>query len=193
MSSDGIDKSAPTYDDDLDGSGLRIGVVAARFNEPITGQLLEGVHDGLTDHGVDDDDIEIAWVPGAFELPLAAQWMADSGEFDAVICLGAVIRGDTPHFDFVAAHAASGIGRVALDTGVPVIFGVLTTDTVEQAVQRAALDRDNKGYEAAQGAIHMALLLRGLPGGSPGDGTEVDIRVGADQHGAGSDDDEEVE
>ena len=174
----GVDKQAPRFDD-LDGSGLRVAVAAARFNEAITTQLVEGALDGLTAHGVDDADIEVVWVPGAFELPLTAQWLADSGRFDAVICLGAVVRGDTPHFDFVASHAAQGIGRVSLDTGLPVIFGVLTTDTVEQAVERAAVERGNKGYESAQGAIHMAGLLREVSGGgAAGDtGTVVDVRA----------------
>jgi 6,7-dimethyl-8-ribityllumazine synthase len=159
----GKDKQTPQFGEDLDGTGLRVGVVASRFNESITKLLVQGASDGLSRHGVADDDVTLVWVPGAFELSLVAKHLAASGRYDAVICLGAVIRGETAHFDFVAGQAADGIARAALDTGVPVIFGVLTTDTVEQAEARAAPDRGNKGYEAALSAIDMATLLRTLP------------------------------
>jgi len=141
---------------------LRVAIVAARFNELITRQLLQGALEALRRHGAADDDITVAWVPGAFEIPLAATKLAQSGRFDAVVCVGAVIRGATPHFDYVAGTAASGIGRAALDTGVPVIFGVLTTDTIEQAVERAGTKAGNKGWDAALAAIEMANLMKEL-------------------------------
>jgi 6,7-dimethyl-8-ribityllumazine synthase len=155
----------PQFDELLDGSGLRVAVVAARFNGDITQQMVDGAMAGLAEHGVDAGDVKLVWVPGAFELPLSAQALAETQRFDAVICLGAVIRGDTAHFDYVAGHACHGIGRVSLDAHLPVVFGVLTTDTVEQAVERAALDRGNKGYEVAQGAIAMARLLERIAKG----------------------------
>lgn len=158
-------KQAPRFGDGLDGSGLRVGVVASRFNEPITKLLVQGATDGLARYGVAGDDVTLVWVPGAFELPLVAKRMAACGEYDAVICLGVVIRGETAHFDFVAGQAAAGVARAALDTGVPVMFGVLTTDTVEQAEERADPERANKGYEAALGAIDVATLLRTIPPG----------------------------
>jgi 6,7-dimethyl-8-ribityllumazine synthase len=155
----------PTYEGRLDATGLRIAVVASRFNETITRALLEGALSGLRRHGLDDGDITTAWVPGAFELPLTAKRLAASGEFDAVICLGAVIRGATAHFEHVAGQAAAGVARAAFDTGVPVIFGVLTTDTIEQAIERSGTKAGNKGFDAAVAAIEMADLLRQLPKG----------------------------
>lgn len=147
---------------ELSGRGLRVGVVVARFNELVTRQLLHGARDGLIRHGVAADDIDVAWVPGSFEIPLAAKCMAASGRYGAVICLGAVIRGETSHYDHVAGGVASGVARVGLDTGVPTIFGVLTTETVEQALNRAGLKAGNNGYEAAVAAIEMAGLVRQL-------------------------------
>ena len=154
-----------TYSGRLDGSGLRVALACGRFNDLITERLLDGATDTLVRHGVDPASITVAWVPGAFELPLVAQRLAASGEFDAVICLGAVIRGATPHFDHVAGQCASGVQRAALDTGVPVVFGVLTTDSIEQAIERAGTKAGNKGFEAAMTAIEMADLLRQLPKG----------------------------
>jgi len=143
----------------LTGRDRRIGIVVARFNEFISGKLLEGARDCLVRHEVPDDHIEVAWVPGAFEIPLVAQRMAQSGRYDAVICLGAVIRGATPHFDYVAAEVSKGIANVSLATGVPVIFAVLTTDTIEQAIERAGTKAGNKGFDAALSSIEMANLL----------------------------------
>jgi 6,7-dimethyl-8-ribityllumazine synthase len=147
---------------ELTGHGLRVGIVVARFNELVTRMLLDGARDGLVRHGVAADDIDVAWVPGSFEVPLVAQRMAAGGEYAAVICLGAIIRGETDHYDHVASGVTSGVARVSLDTGVPTIFGVLTTDTVEQAMNRAGLKAGNKGYEAAVTAVEMASLLRQL-------------------------------
>jgi 6,7-dimethyl-8-ribityllumazine synthase len=152
-----------TFEGKLSGKGLRIGIVTGRFNDFISTRLLEGALDSLRRHEVDDDDIDVAWAPGAFELPLVAQRMVLSARYDAVICLGAVIRGGTPHFDYVAAETAKGIAKVSLDSGIPVIFGVLTTDTVEQAVERAGTKAGNKGWAAAVSALEMANLLRELP------------------------------
>ncbi len=152
------------YEGKLVGKGLRFGIVVSRFNEFISGKLLEGALDALGRHEVSSEDIEIAWVPGSFEIPLVARRLAEGGRYDAVICLGAVIRGATPHFDYVAAEVAKGIAHVALDTGVPVMFGVLTTDSIEQAIERAGTKVGNKGFDAAVAAIEMANLLRGLPG-----------------------------
>ena len=146
----------------LDGAGLAIAIVASRFNEFITGRLLEGARSGLERHGVDPGRIDVAWVPGSFEAPGTAKLLAASGRYDAVICLGAVIRGDTPHFDHVAGQAASGVLRAALDTNIPVLFGILTTDTVDQAMDRAGLKSGNKGYDVAVDAIEMANLYRQL-------------------------------
>jgi 6,7-dimethyl-8-ribityllumazine synthase len=143
--------------------GRRFGVVAARFNAVVTDRLLEGALSAFRRHGVSEDDVEVAWVPGSFELPLAARRMAGSGQFDAVVCLGTVIRGETPHFDYIAGEAARGIQSVALETGVPCIFGVLTTDTMEQAVDRAGGKHGNKGWDAAMAAMEMAGLLDVLP------------------------------
>ena len=152
-----------TFRGDDQGRRRRFAIVAARFNEVITAKLLSGAVDCMSSHDVDGDDIDVAWVPGAFELPLAGRAFAKAGTYDAVICLGAVIRGETPHFDLVAGQAAEGIRRVAEDTGVPVIFGVLTTDTLEQAVERAGGAHGNKGWDAAMAAIEMASLLDQLP------------------------------
>jgi 6,7-dimethyl-8-ribityllumazine synthase len=154
----------PTYEGRLDAAGLRVAVVVSRFNELITRQLLEGARDGLRRHGADEETLSVVWVPGAFEIPPVAQRLARSGAFDAVVCLGAVIRGATPHFDHVANQTAAGIARAAQDTGVPVIFGILTTDTIEQAIERAGTKAGNKGFDAAVAAIEMANLLRQLPG-----------------------------
>jgi len=142
---------------------VRVAIACGRFNDLITERLLSGARDGLLRHGVDEASITEAWVPGAFELPLAASRLAASGEYDAVICLGAVIRGATGHYEHVAGQCAAGIARVALDTGVPVVFGVLTTDTIEQALERAGTKAGNKGYESAETALEMVDLLRQLP------------------------------
>ena len=154
----------PTYEGRLDAAGLRVAVVVSRFNELITRQLLEGARDGLRRHGADEETLSVVWVPGAFEIPPVAQRLARSSAFDAVVCLGAVIRGATPHFDHVANQTAAGIARAAQETGVPVIFGILTTDTIEQAIERAGTKAGNKGFDAAVAAIEMANLLRQLPG-----------------------------
>ncbi len=151
----------------LRGEGRRFGIVVGRFNDLITRQLLAGARDCLVRHGVDDDAIEAVWVPGAFEIPGALRILAESGRFDAVIALGAVIRGGTPHFDFVAGAAASGTATIAAQSEVPVVFGVLTTDTIEQAIERAGTKAGNKGWEAAMTAIEMAdLYARLRDGGS---------------------------
>ena len=154
------------YTGKLRGDGIRVAIACGRFNGFITERLLAGARDTLSRHGVDDASVAVAWAPGAFELPLVAQRFAASGDYDAVICLGAVIRGATGHYDFVAGQCAAGISRVQLDTGVPVIFGVLTTDTIEQAIERAGTKAGNKGAEAAVTAIEMADLVRQLPKGS---------------------------
>ena len=141
---------------------IRIGIVVSRFNEFITSRLLGGALDGLRRHGTPDDSIDVAWVPGAFEIPLAAQRLAKSGRYDAVICLGAVIRGSTSHYDYVCSEVSKGVAQVALNSDIPVMFGVLTTDTIEQAVERAGTKAGNKGSECAQGAIEMVNLIREL-------------------------------
>ena len=146
---------------ELNASGMRVAIAVARFNRDITDPLLDGARRTLEKY--DADDVVVVWVPGAFELPLVAQRLARSGEVDAVICIGAVVRGDTPHFDYVAGECAAGINRVALDTGVPVIFGVLTVDTREQATDRIGGKEGHKGEEAATTAIEMVTLLRALP------------------------------
>jgi 6,7-dimethyl-8-ribityllumazine synthase len=157
------------YEGRLDATGMHLVVVAGRFNDAVTKPLLEGALDGLREHGLDPADVPVVWVPGAYEIPLVAQRLAGSGDVDAVICLGAVIRGGTPHFDYVAGQCAAGVTRVALDTGVPVIFGVLTTDDVDQAMERAGGSEGNKGREAALTAIEMVDLLRQLPGAGGGE------------------------
>lgn len=152
-----------TYDGSFEAGHLRVAIVAARFNESIVQRLVDGALDCFARHGVPDEYVSTAWVPGAFELPVAAKRIASSGEVDAVVCLGAVIRGDTPHFDFVAGAAAQGITDAALATGIPIAFGVLTTDSVEQADQRAGGKMGNKGFEAALAAIEMSNLFASLP------------------------------
>ncbi|MCI6925715.1 MULTISPECIES: 6,7-dimethyl-8-ribityllumazine synthase [Butyricicoccus] len=144
------------------GTGLKVGIVAARFNEFIVGKLVSGAQDALVRHGVDTDDIEIAWVPGAFEIPLIAQKMAQSGKYDMVLCLGAVIRGSTSHYDLVCNECAKGVAQVSLASGIPVLFGVVTTDTIEQAIERAGTKAGNKGYDVACSGIEMANLIKGL-------------------------------
>ncbi len=151
------------YEGSFEGRHLRIALVVSRFNETISKRLLDGALDCLRRHGVAEEDVSIAWVPGAYELPLVARRMAASGEVEAVVCLGAVIRGETPHFDYVASQAAHGIADASLATGIPIAFGVLTTDTTEQANERAGGKVGNKGFDAALGAIEMANLLASLP------------------------------
>lgn len=140
--------------------GAKIGIVAARFNEFIVSKLISGARDGLVRHNVEDDDITLAWGPGAFEIPVMAKKMAESGKYDAVICLGAVIRGATSHYDYVCAEVSKGIASVSLETGVPVMFGVVTTDNIEQAIERAGTKAGNKGYDCALGAIEMINLAK---------------------------------
>ena len=142
--------------------GMKIGIVCARFNEFITSKLISGAMDGLVRHNVNEDNIHIAWVPGAFEIPLIASKMARSGNYDAVICLGAVIRGATSHYDYVCNEVSKGIAAISLETGVPVMFGVVTTDNIEQAIERAGTKAGNKGYDCALGAIEMVNLLRSI-------------------------------
>ena len=151
-----------TFEGRTSGEGLSIAIVVSRFNELVTRALLSGAQDGLASHGVEPGDVDVAWVPGSFEIPLTARKLAESGRYQAIVCVGAVIRGETPHFDQVANQASSGIARVALDTGVPVIFGIITADTLEQALERAGGKMGNKGYDAAVAAIEMANLMRGL-------------------------------
>ena len=144
------------------GSQMKMGIVAARFNEFIVYKLVSGAEDALVRHGVDTDDVDIAWVPGAFEIPLIAQKMAKSGKYDAVICLGAVIKGSTSHYDYVCAEVSKGVAQAGLNTGVPVIFGVLTTDNIEQAIERAGTKAGNKGYDVACTAIEMVNLMKNM-------------------------------
>jgi len=148
------------YEGKLVSENLRIGIVAARFNEFIVSKLLAGALDGLARHNVKEEDIEIAWVPGAFEIPLVASMMASSGKYDAVICLGAVIRGNTTHYDYVCSEVSKGIANVTLKTNIPVMFGVVTTENIEQAIERAGTKAGNKGYDSAIGAIEMVNLIR---------------------------------
>ncbi len=149
-----------TIEGNLSAAGQRIGIVAARFNEFITSRLLGGAEDSFLRHGGSADDLDVAWVPGSFEIPFIAKKMALSGKYDAVVCLGAVIRGATPHFDMVAAEATKGIAHVGLECGVPVIFGVLTTDSIEQAIERAGTKAGNKGFDAMTTAIEMVNLAK---------------------------------
>ena len=142
--------------------GIRVGIVAARFNEFITSKLVGGALDGLKRHDVKEEDIDVAWVPGAFEIPLIASKMAKSKKYDAVICVGAVIRGSTSHYDYVCSEVSTGIANVSLNSDIPVMFGVLTTDNIEQAIERAGSKAGNKGYECATGAIEMVNLIRAL-------------------------------
>lgn len=150
----------PIFEGTLKADGLKIAIVASRFNDFIVSKLVDGAKDCFIRHGGESSDMAMAWVPGAFELPLMAKKLAESKKFDAVICLGAVIRGSTSHFDFVAGEAAKGISRVNLDTGIPTIFGVITTDSIEQAIERAGTKAGNKGWEAALSAIEMSTLLK---------------------------------
>ena len=150
------------YEGKLVSQDIKVGIVAARFNEFIVSKLLSGCEDALLRHGVRSDDIALAWVPGAFEIPLAASKMGQSGKYDAVIALGAVIRGSTSHYDYVCSEVSKGIASVSLSSGVPVMFGVLTTDTIEQAIERAGTKAGNKGAECAQGAIEMVNLFRSM-------------------------------
>ena len=152
-----------TVEGHVEPRGRRFAIVASRFNEVVVAELVEGTLACLRKHGVAEDDLDLVWVPGAFELPLAARQLAESGGYDAVICLGAVIRGETSHFDYVAGEAARGIQRAALDTGVPVLFGVLTTETLEQALDRAGGKHGNKGWDSAMAAMEMADVMESLP------------------------------
>lgn len=151
-----------TFEGMLLGAGLRFGVVVSRFNEFFSQKLLGGARDALLRHGVAEDDIEVAWVPGAFEIPLTAQKLAQTKQYDAVICLGVVIRGGTPHFEYIAAEVTKGIASVGLGTGIPVIYGVITADTLEQAIERAGTKAGNRGFDAAVNAIEMANLFKGI-------------------------------
>jgi len=144
------------------GKGLKFGLVISRFNEFLTKKLLEGAQDALLRHGVNQEDIEIAWVPGAFEIPLIAKKLAETKRFDAVICLGAVVRGGTPHFEYIAAEVTKGIAKVGLDTGLPIIYGVLTADTLEQAIERSGTKMGNRGFHAAVEAVEMANLVKSI-------------------------------
>lgn len=150
------------FEGNLVGTGLKIGIVAGRFNEFITGKLLSGALDALKRHGVSEEHVSVAWVPGAFEIPLTAKKMAKTNHYDAIITLGTVIRGATPHFDYVCAEVAKGVANAAMESGIPVIFGVLTTDTIEQAIERAGTKAGNKGWESAVSAIEMANLYRSM-------------------------------
>jgi 6,7-dimethyl-8-ribityllumazine synthase len=150
------------YQGELKAEGLKFAIIVSRFNDFITSKLLDGAIDALSRHGAQDKDIEIVKVPGSFEIPLAARKMADKNAFDALICLGTVIRGATPHFDYVATEVSKGIATVSLDTGVPIAFGIITSDTIEQAVERAGTKSGNKGFDAAITAIEMAQLLKKL-------------------------------
>ena len=146
----------------LVGKGLKFGLVVSRFNEFFTRKLLEGAQDALLRHDVDKEDIDVAWTPGSFEIPLIAQKMAESKKYDAVICLAAVVRGGTPHFEYISAEVTKGIAKVSLDTGLPVIYGVITTDTLEQAIERSGTKAGNKGFDAAISAIEMANLIKSI-------------------------------
>lgn len=149
-----------TFEGRLVAEGLKVGIIVARFNEFIGSKLLSGAIDGLVRHGMNEDDIEVAWVPGAFEIPVAAQKMAQSKKYDAIICLGAVIKGSTSHYDYVCAEVSKGVASVSLQYGLPVMFGVLTTDNIEQAIERAGTKAGNKGYDCSLSAIEMANLFR---------------------------------
>jgi 6,7-dimethyl-8-ribityllumazine synthase len=151
-----------TYEGHLVATDISFAIVVSRFNEFISTRLLDGALDALKRHDADMDKVDIAWVPGSFEVPLAASKLAESGRYDAVVCLGAIIRGSTPHFDYVAAEVSKGIARVTLDKGVPVAFGIITADTIEQAVERAGAKQGNKGWQAALTAVEMANLLKGM-------------------------------
>lgn len=144
------------------GRGLRMAIAVSRFNEFLSGKLLEGARDALVRHGVEEKDIDIAWAPGSFELPLVAKKLCQKGTYHAVICLGAVIRGDTPHFDYLSAEVTKGIAQVGLDSGIPVVYGVITADTLEQAIERSGAKHGNKGFDAGMSALEMANLMREL-------------------------------
>lgn len=159
------------FEGSLSGAGLRVALVAARFNGLITERLLAGARDALLRHGVPPEAIDVVWVPGSFEIPLAARRVACRGAYDAIICLGAVIRGETAHFELVAGEVAAGVARVALEADLPVIFGVLTTGSLDQALDRAGAKAGNKGYEAAESALEMANLLREIAPRPPRDGS----------------------
>lgn len=154
------DMTMKTFEGRLVAEGLKVGIIVARFNEFIGSKLLSGAIDGLVRHGMNEEDIEVAWVPGAFEIPVAAQRMAQSKKYDAIICLGAVIKGATSHYDYVCAEVSKGVASVSLQFGLPVMFGVLTTDNIEQAIERAGTKAGNKGYDCALSAIEMANLFR---------------------------------
>ena len=151
-----------TFEGKVVSSGIKVGIVASRFNEFITSKLVAGAMDGLIRHDVNEDDVDVAWVPGAFEVPLIAKKMAGSGKYDAVICVGAVIRGSTSHYDYVCSEVSKGVANVSLNSDIPVMFGVLTTDTIEQAIERAGTKAGNKGFECAEGAIEMVNLIRSI-------------------------------
>ena len=151
-----------TFEGKMVAKGIRVGIVVARFNEFITSKLLGGAMDALVRHDINEDDVDVAWVPGAFEIPLIAKKMAKSGKYDAVICLGAVIRGSTSHYDYVCSEVSKGIASVSLDSGIPVMFGVVTTENIEQAIERAGTKAGNKGYDCALGAIEMVNLVRAI-------------------------------
>ena len=150
------------YEGNLIGEGLKVAIVVGRFNDFIGSKLLDGALDALKRHGLAEADVHVAWTPGVFEVPLVSKKLAESGRYDAIICLGAVIRGSTPHFDYVAGEVAKGIAKINLDSGVPVIFGVVTTDSIEQAIERAGTKHGNKGWQAAVSAIEMANLMKTL-------------------------------
>jgi 6,7-dimethyl-8-ribityllumazine synthase len=151
------------FEGDLIGSGLKVGIVVSRFNELLSNRLLAGATDALARHGVEDSDVDVAWVPGSFEIPMVAKRLAESGRYDAVVALGVVIRGGTPHFDYVASEVSKGIARASVESGVPVTFGVVTADTIEQAVERAGTEQGNKGWDAALSAVEMANLMKKVP------------------------------
>lgn len=155
---------AKRYEGSLIGKDLKFGIVISRFNELVTNRLLDGACDAFVRHGVNEQDIDIAWTPGCFEIPLVAKRLAQTGKYQAIVCLGAVIRGGTPHFEYIAAEVNRGISRVSLDTGVPVIQGIITADTLEQAIERAGAKEGNRGFAAAMGAIEMANLVKNIGG-----------------------------
>jgi 6,7-dimethyl-8-ribityllumazine synthase len=167
---------AELFEGNLIGKGLKFAVVIARFNDLITGRLLDGAMDALNRHGVAADAVDVAWVPGSFEIPLVAKKLAKTGRYQAVICLGAVIRGGTPHFEYVASEVNKGIAQVSLETGVPVIQGVITADNLEQAIDRAGAKEGNRGFVAAVGAIEMANLMKSISGKKPaGNSRDLDL------------------
>jgi 6,7-dimethyl-8-ribityllumazine synthase len=151
-----------TYEGHLVGTGLKVACVVSRFNELLSTRLLSGAQDGFVRHGVAADDVDVAWVPGAFEIAMVCRKLAETGRYDAIVALGVVIRGGTPHFEYVASEVSKGVAKIGLDTGVPVMFGVITADTIEQAVERAGTKAGNKGWEAALGAIEMANLVKAM-------------------------------